>query len=153
MARGEVVGLRLGLDAFHHDAQLQCLGHGENLRKNRNGDSVGSDGLCKRLVDLDGVDREVVQVSEARIAGAEIVDGDVVASLAETKDGVASDLLACGIAFGDLDPRLRGETSASASCLSSIGMKSLSARSAAAIFTLTRKVGRARSVAPKSRSA
>ena len=31
MTRGEVVGLRLRLDTFHHDPQLEGLRHGENL--------------------------------------------------------------------------------------------------------------------------
>ena len=74
----------------------------------KNGDrhGVGSDGLCECLVDLDGIDREIVQVGQARIACAEIVDRDVVAFLAETKDGVAGDLLTRGIAFGDLNAKI-----------------------------------------------
>ena len=40
--------------------------------------------VLKRLVDLDGVDREAVEVGELRIAGAEIVDRQPHAQLAQS---------------------------------------------------------------------
>src|SRR3954453_7440859 len=56
LARSEVVGLNLRLDAFNDDAQSEGLGHGEYLGKNRYGDSISTDSFGESLVDLDRVD-------------------------------------------------------------------------------------------------
>ena len=74
MSRSEVVCLRTCFDAFHNNVQLQRLGHGQNLRKNRNRNRVSADCLGEGLVDLDGVHGKIMQICQARIAGTEIVD-------------------------------------------------------------------------------
>ena len=83
VACAEVVCLNLCLDAFNDNSKAECLRHRENLRKNRDRHSIGTNSLREGFIDLDGVDRKIVQISEARIAGAEIVDGNVVAAAGE----------------------------------------------------------------------
>ncbi len=106
IAGGKIVGLGFCFDTFDDDAQFERLGHGENLRKNGDGDRVGADCFREGLVEQDGINREIVQISEARIAGAEVVDGDVVALLAKAENRIAGDLLARGVTLGDLDPEV-----------------------------------------------
>ena len=106
--RGKVGGLLLGFDSFDNDAQVERIGHGENLRKNRDGDCFSADGLCKCLVDFDAVDGQIVEISQARVAGAKVVDVDAMACAAQLKDGLLGNLLAGRIAFGDFDAQAMG---------------------------------------------
>ncbi len=75
----------------------------KNLRKNRDGDRIGADRLGERLVDFDRVHRKIVEISEARIAGAEIVDVNVVPFFAEAKNGLLRYLLPRRVALGNLN--------------------------------------------------
>jgi hypothetical protein len=108
IAGGEIVGLGLRFDAFHDDPQLERLGHGEDLRQDGDGDSVSADRFGEGLVDFDRVYRKVVEIGEARVAGAKIVDGHVVALLAEAKNRISRHLLPRCIALSNFDAEIAG---------------------------------------------
>ena len=57
--------------------QLEAVGHGDNGAADGGVIAVFGDVMDERLVDLDPVDGESFQVTEGRIAGAEIVDRDL----------------------------------------------------------------------------
>ena len=63
------------LDAFRHHPQAELAGHGDGGA--RDGGVFGgvADPAHERLVDLQDVDRELLQVGDRRVAGAEVVDG------------------------------------------------------------------------------
>src|ERR1019366_3083801 len=103
VAAGEIAGLLGGFDALDDNLQVECLGHGENLRQNRNGHRIGADGFGKGAVDLDGVDGQILKISEAGVAGAKVVDVDAMSVAAQLQDRVHGQLLARGSAFGNLD--------------------------------------------------
>src|SRR5213080_508234 len=68
--------LRLGADTLGYDAQAQSAGE----RNDRLGDGgvarIGLEVGDEGNVDLQGIDREMLEVRQARITRAEIVDGD-----------------------------------------------------------------------------
>src|SRR4051794_5343685 len=73
---------------------------------------LGQHGAHEGAVDLEGRDRQGAEIAEARVAGAEIVDGDAHAALAAERERVGR---ARGIAhqgaLGDLELEvLRGDT-------------------------------------------
>src|SRR5918996_5545440 len=76
----------------------------EHRAHDRVGFALGLETTDERLVDLDRVEREFLQVAEARVAGAEIVHGDAHAEVAKPSEGGEH---ARGIgqknAFGDLE--------------------------------------------------
>ena len=65
--------LFVGLDAFDHDGHSQIGGKPCHATQQRQR-AVGIDALQEGPVDLDLLQREIVQIAQARIAGAEIVD-------------------------------------------------------------------------------
>ena len=75
-----------GLDALGHQLQAQRMRH---LRGGLDDDAivgVVAHAHDERLVELERVHRQVAQVAERRIAGAEIVDGDEHAELVDFLD-------------------------------------------------------------------
>ncbi len=67
---------------------------------------MGADGVHERFVDLQRVQRQALQILQARIAGAEIVDGHRVAGTAQMGDGGACRIDVHQAAFGRLHPQL-----------------------------------------------
>ena len=62
------------LDTFGHDPQLQGVGQVDDGPHDRARAGVGGHGLDERLVDLQLVDRQVLQRGQRRVARAEVVD-------------------------------------------------------------------------------
>src|SRR5580765_7540486 len=77
--------LRAGLHALAHHLELEIV----RERDDRLGDdalvrlSRSLDGLHERLVDLERADRQLREVRQARVTGAEVVDRKLHADLAE----------------------------------------------------------------------
>ncbi len=80
-AGAQMRGLRFGLDPFGDDLKAERPSHLDDDVGKTGRSRAAADGLDEGLVDLERVDAEGADVGEARIAGAEIVDGDLVALL------------------------------------------------------------------------
>ena len=79
--RGELLR---GLDAFGDDVELERPSHArDRLDEHAGAAVVGAQRLDEAAVDLQRVEREVLEVAERRVAGAEVVDRDVHADRAE----------------------------------------------------------------------
>ena len=63
------------LDAFGDHALLEISPHADHRADDGRRIRIGSDVAHEGAVDLQGVDREALQVTQARIAGTEVVDG------------------------------------------------------------------------------
>src|ERR1035438_7332165 len=68
--------LRVGFDALGDHAHLQVARHGNDGGDNGAGVTVVRQVADKATVDLQGVDGELLQVGERRVAGAEVVQCD-----------------------------------------------------------------------------
>jgi hypothetical protein len=74
----------LGLfDALRDECQVECLAHGDDRLGDGRVVAVGGDAAAERLVDLELVDRQALEIAQGRLAGAEIIDGELDAHLAE----------------------------------------------------------------------
>src|SRR5687768_1177630 len=70
----EVVALRLGLDALAHHLDVERMRQRHDRRDDGALVRVGGHLGGERAVDLELVDREALQVGQAGVAGAEVVD-------------------------------------------------------------------------------
>src|SRR5665213_2133325 len=75
--KAEMVDLFDGLDAFGQRLESEVLAQLDKGVNKGVGFSRSSDGLGKGPIDLETIDRETLEIGEARVAGAEIVDGDL----------------------------------------------------------------------------
>jgi hypothetical protein len=99
-----VILLLPGLHALGNHLEAQLVGHGDDGLGEGPVAPVGGQVLDEALVDLDDVDVELLQVGQGRIAGAEIVDGDLDAGGAEVAQALGHlGPLVEQQAFGDLD--------------------------------------------------
>ena len=81
-ARGQRLGLGGALDALgdgHQPERVRDLHDGPDEQRARPGEDVAHE----RAVDLQQVDRELLEVGERRVAGAEVVDGEPHAEVAQ----------------------------------------------------------------------
>ena len=92
VALGEVAAERLevapgvlGLDALGDDAQAEVVGEVDRGAHDRGVGGVDGHLDHERLVDLDHVDREPLEVGQRRVAGAEVVDRERQADLAQAR--------------------------------------------------------------------
>ena len=76
----------VSLHALHHDLQVQRLAESQQAAHDQRA-AFAALRLHEAAVDLDRVDAELVQVAERRVAGAEIVDVDARADLAQAVEG------------------------------------------------------------------
>src|SRR5205823_2305443 len=82
-AGGEEIELRLCSHAFRHDLEAETPREGDDGFGDGSVPRVGLEIGNERDVNLQRVDREVLQVRQRRVAGAEIVDGDGKALVAQ----------------------------------------------------------------------
>ncbi|MCY1249953.1 hypothetical protein D9M72_635360 [compost metagenome] len=61
----EIVGLLLPLDALGDDVEIERLGNVDDMRRNRTGGRVRSDRVDEGFVDLQCVERKLLQVLQA----------------------------------------------------------------------------------------
>src|SRR5262245_34212100 len=80
---GEQLELLLRLDSLGHDLELEAVSQADYREGDHRVLRIGRDVADERVVDLERVDRKALQVSEARVAGAEVVDGDLHARVLE----------------------------------------------------------------------
>ncbi len=84
---------RLGLDAFADHGQLERLGEGDHAVDDVQAALVLLDLLHEGAVDLDRGDRELAQVGQVRVAGAEVVERDAGSRPASGERSTAAALL------------------------------------------------------------
>ena len=70
----QVLDLLGALDAFRHHVEAERMRHGDDGGGDRLVVRVGGDVADELLVDLEGVDRQALEVGKRGIAGAEVVD-------------------------------------------------------------------------------
>src|ERR1700687_1252041 len=80
--------LLLGLDALGDDLDAEPLAEHEDGLDDLDLAVVGGHRLYERAIDLERVDRQLVQVAERRIAGAEVVDSQLNAQRAQALEAV-----------------------------------------------------------------
>jgi len=89
----QVVELLPGLDAFRHRGELELLRQRHHGADERGVGTIGADIAHERLVDLELVHREAVEISERRVTRAEVVHRDAHAQrreLVQRADGMRS---------------------------------------------------------------
>ena len=87
----ETVELALVLDALGDDLQPEAPGQADDGGDQRRAARVRVDQrIDERLVDLEHVDGEALQMAERGVAGPEVVDGDPDAQLPELGEGLAT---------------------------------------------------------------
>src|SRR6266511_3121980 len=74
-AKSDELELFVGFDALADDANAQAMRHGDDRLDHRRVSRVARDVEDERLVDLDGVHRQLFQVAEAGIARTKVVEG------------------------------------------------------------------------------
>ncbi|MCY1176181.1 hypothetical protein D9M73_164430 [compost metagenome] len=67
-------GLGLMFDALGNHLQVQRLGHMNDMRRHAAAGGVMAQRINERLVDFQTIDRQGLQIGEAAIAGAKIID-------------------------------------------------------------------------------
>src|SRR3954463_7563955 len=72
---GEQAQLLLGLDPFRDHAEAQRSRHVDDAAHHDTVADRAGNVLAEALVDLEIIERQRLQISKARITGAEIVDG------------------------------------------------------------------------------
>ena len=77
----ELVELAGGLDAFGEGRESEVPAELDERAHERFGLRGGGDRTCEHAGDLQAVDRESLEVGEARVAGAKVIDGDLDAEL------------------------------------------------------------------------
>ena len=65
--------LAFGFDPFGDNRDIQLMRHHDNRRHHRLIVHIGGDIAYKRLVDLELVDRQAFEITQAGITGAEVV--------------------------------------------------------------------------------
>jgi hypothetical protein len=101
--------LRLVLDAFGDDIQLESVRHREKRFRNRGVFPVHDDASSKRLVDLQRVQRKVLEIVKHRVSGAEVVHGEADTHAPEMQQHVEGWLVVAHDApLGNLDLELSG---------------------------------------------
>ena len=78
----EQCALRLGFHAFGDNAQSQAIGHGDDRPDQRRIACVGFKIAHKGLVDLERGERKALEIAQGRVAGAEVIDGQIYPSWA-----------------------------------------------------------------------
>src|SRR5215470_6800323 len=76
------------LDAFGDHLDVQMARHGDDGTHDGEVAQVGHQVAHEGAVDLEGVDAPALQVGEARVPGAEIVNGNVYTELAQPRDRI-----------------------------------------------------------------
>ena len=84
----QALGLFLALDPFGDGHQTQGLGDLDDGLGQAGRVVIGQRG-DERAVDLEDVDRELLEVGQRRIPGAEVVDGDAEPECAQARAGSA----------------------------------------------------------------
>jgi hypothetical protein len=74
---GEALALGVGLDAFGDHVDVELVGHGDDGLGDGQVARVGGEVADEGAVDLEGVDVHPLEVGHGRVAGAEVVDGDL----------------------------------------------------------------------------
>ncbi len=80
----QVLRLRHGLYALGHDAQVQVVCHVDDGSADGRVIGVAGDIAHERTVDFQYVDGEALDVTEARLAGAEVIDRNADAEMFDT---------------------------------------------------------------------
>ena len=107
-----------GLDAFGHHAQVQLVAERDDRLHDHGVVGIGGQIDDERTVDLELVDRKALQVAEARIAGAEIIDRDLHAERLDAAEHLDVLLGAVhGQAFGQFDLQKMRVQASDAQCL------------------------------------
>ena len=75
--RTQVGELPMRLDTLCHDPQFEAFAHGDDGIHQQGFLRIILDILYERLVDLERIDRKTLQVTEAGITGAKVVDGNL----------------------------------------------------------------------------
>jgi hypothetical protein len=104
---GQEARLLVALDAFRHHAQAEVAGHRQDRLHDRGAVGVVRRVAHEALVDLQLVQRHLLQVGQVRVAGAEVVDREADperGQLAHAADGLADVL--DQQAFGDFEDQL-----------------------------------------------
>ena len=83
---GQIIGLCLGFDTFGNNTQVQLGREFDNGVQNVPGQCVNTDHGDETLVDLQEIDIELAQVTEAGMPGAEIVDGNHYTQLMQLRE-------------------------------------------------------------------
>mmetsp|Transcript_21607 Transcript_21607/g.51303 ORF Transcript_21607/g.51303 Transcript_21607/m.51303 type:complete len:509 (+) Transcript_21607:483-2009(+) len=97
------LGLGLGLDAFGHDGQAQRIGQHAGRADDGAGRRLGQ-GLDHAAVELERRDRQAAQQRQRALAGAEVVEGDTHAGVAQPRQlGQHPVHMGDGRGLGDLD--------------------------------------------------
>src|SRR4029077_4308621 len=99
--------LRPALDALGDDLDVQVPRHGDDGAHDRQIAHVGDQIAHEAAVDLQGVDAPALQVRKARVAGTEVVNGDMHAQLAQLSDRILARL--AGARFAPFEYRALGE--------------------------------------------
>ena len=78
-------GLELGFVfyAFGYDFHAEGVGHADDVFYDGSVSFRGGDAFDEEAVDFEGVEGELAQAAEGGVAGAEVVDGDADAEVAE----------------------------------------------------------------------
>src|SRR5690242_16474261 len=93
--RREQLELLLRLNAFGHHFEPEAVSEADDRERDHRVFGVGRDVADEGIVDLESVDRKALQIRQARIPGAEVVDRDLharvlqAAQRARGADGVA----------------------------------------------------------------
>ena len=91
-------------DAFGDRLHAKGLGHLQNRAHHGRVGNIRSDIAYKCLVDLDDIDGHAFEITQRRIAAAEIIDGDFAAALPQpVEDFDILDVIGELEAFGDFD--------------------------------------------------
>ena len=96
--------LSFGLDSLRDHRQPQRLCHLDNVRR----DVFILQCVNKGFIDLQNIDLKILQVAQAGVAGAEIVDIDRVPRPAKLGNGRGADFWIGKAALGDLKGNLLG---------------------------------------------
>src|SRR5581483_468202 len=92
------------LDTLGHALDVEAARHRDHGRDDRRLGVVTLDLVDERAVDLQAVDRVAAQTTQHRVAGAEVVDGELDAEIADLVERTSRDLFfADGDAFRDLE--------------------------------------------------
>ena len=100
--------MRFQLDPFGNHLQIQGLCHVNDVRSDAAAGGVMAERVDERLVDFQAIHRQGLQVGEAAIAGAEIVDQHLMAQIAQRLQVIPSDHHINQAALGDLEGNLLG---------------------------------------------
>src|SRR3569623_2600287 len=105
-ARLQEIALRRGFHAFRELLQPQALAHDDDGARNGGVRGVARNAADEGAVDLESIDGNAAQVAERGIAGAEIVDAETHAELAQVVELRGARLHQ--LALGDLELQVAG---------------------------------------------